>query len=133
MARLLSSSSGDYAPAYPFGDLGHDGVAEGCESVQPSGNPINLSVNTGFNFWPMYVPWRLALLLAFAPPQLSLPEARGVGHNEHSFPWMWRTKGARWKQCPLRIKPVFGHLPENLCNSPVKQTCDVFHDDDRRS
>src|SRR5262245_6901854 len=43
-------SSGGHQPApNPLGDLGDDGVAEGSQSVHPSGNPMSHSTHVGFN------------------------------------------------------------------------------------
>jgi len=42
---------------------------------------------------------------------------------------MWRTKGARRYNFPLRIVPERGQVSENCVNPSIKEVCDVFHDD----
>src|SRR6185436_2395094 len=55
--------------------------------------------------------------------------AVGVGHNEHSSSHMWRTQAARAETRPLCIEPESGQGSENGVNSPLKQSCDVLHND----
>jgi hypothetical protein len=42
---------------------------------------------------------------------------------------MWGTQSAERKQRPLRIKPDSGQVAENSAHSPMKQRCDVLHDE----
>jgi hypothetical protein len=46
---------------------------------------------------------------------------------------MRRTNGGRWNAIPFRVVPDLGQRPENDVQSPSKQRCHVFQDDDLRS
>src|SRR4051812_45314160 len=45
---MLRSLVGDDAAPDPLGDLRDEGIAEGAQSVHPSGNPISHSAHGGF-------------------------------------------------------------------------------------
>jgi hypothetical protein len=130
---LFNTHCLNYSPADPLCNSRIDCVSNSRASLQPIGNPIKLSLNSGLIFLPTYTPSRFAFALAFEPPQLSRSLARGVGHNEHSLSHVWGTKSTARKHSPFRIVPDSGQVSENSVHPPNKEPCRVFHDDESRS
>ena len=114
-----------------LGDLGDDGVAEGSNSVHPSGNPISHSTHVGFSAPPTTTTSGsppCALGDRFAPRNDRLSRLMGVGHDEHPRPCMWGTKGARRYNRPVRIEPELGKISKDPGESQGKVPCDVLQE-----
>ena len=120
-------------------DLRNYGVSELLIAVYPSGNPMTCSPVSGTGYrWPSTRLHQSCQLFrsGFGTPRLGevLPPlnavALGVGHNPHSVAKLSGTSvGSRYAM-PFRIIPERGQVSENSPNSPSKESCDVFHDDD---
>lgn len=117
-------------------------VSELLVSVNPSGNPMTCSAVSGTGYrWPstrLHQSCQLFRSGLFTPrlgdclPPLNAV-ALGVGHNPHSVAKLSGTSvGSRYAM-PFRIIPERGQVSENSPNSPSKESCDVFHDDEAGS
>lgn len=121
-----------------------DGISYCVISLHPEGKPISASVKRGWILQPcsrmractrktvafLYRPVRSC---SGMPKPLPSMDAVGVGHNEHSLSHVWRTQRARRKQRPLCIIPDAGQVSQNDAEPLIKESRDVFHDDDLRS
>jgi len=125
--------------AEDFHDLGNYGVSELLVSVNPSGNPMTCSAVSGTGYrWPSTRLHQSCQLFrsGFLTPRRGdcLPPlnavALGVGHNEHSVPKLSGTSVGSRYAVPFSIIPERGQVSENSANSPSKQSCDVFHEDE---
>lgn len=125
-----------------FGDLGTDRISDLLVSVYPSGNPMTCSAVSGTGYrWPSTRLHQSCQLFrsGFLTPRLGEVRpplnavAFGVGHNPNSVAKLSGTSVGSRYAVPLSIIPERGQVSENGSESPSKQSCDVFHNDESGS
>ena len=137
----LGSRNGERETPNDFCGSWVNAVSNGAISVHPIGKSISASVKFGWILHPCSLTractlktvlnlYRPVFVWSGIPNPRPSIDAVGVGHNEHSLSHVWSTHGARRNNRPFSIVPEAGQVSENGSDSVIKESCDVFHEDE---